>query len=155
MQKTLALLALNLCQSGVAFHYQIFLHIKLCANAKIISHSAPSDVIMHQIASRRLPLLSVVTLISFLAYGPQILFQHIEPHALERKQAIIFNVLVCCIWISYARTCFTNPGWIPHALSLDHSASGQSLPSKRTPRWCRRCEAMKPPRAHHCKTCRR
>ena len=120
-----------------------------------ISESALSGVIMHQIASNSLALLGVVALISFLAYGPQILFQYIEPHALEQKQAIIFNALVCCTWISYTRTCFTNPGWVPHAWNLDHLASEQSLPSKRTPRWCRKCETIKPPRAHHCKNCKR
>ena len=126
------------------------LYLTFISDSEII----PS-VTMHQNASRCLALLSVIALISFLAYGPQILFQYIEPHALDQKQAIIFNALVFCIWISYIRTCFTNPGWVPHAWSLDHSASGQSLPSKRTPRWCRKCEAIKPPRAHHCKNCRR
>ena len=119
------------------------------------SHLRPLELIMTQSASVRLALPSVVVLILFLAYGSQILFRYIEPYALEQKQALIFNALVCCIWITYIRTCFTNPGWVPNSWSLDRPPSEQSVPLKRTARWCRKCEAFKPPRSHHCKNCRR
>lgn len=104
---------------------------------------------------RSLTFLGVVALIVFLAYGSQILFHHIEPYILERKQAFIFNTLVGCIWITYTRACFTNPGWIPPTWHRDNSAFEQSPPSKKTLRWCRKCDALKPPRAHHCKICQR
>lgn len=106
-------------------------------------------------ALRSLALLGVVALITFLAYGPQILFHHIEPYALEQKQAITFNVLVGCILITYTRACVTNPGWVPPSRKPDHSASNQSTLSKNKLRWCKKCEALKPPRAHHCRTCQR
>lgn len=112
---------------------------------------------MPQNASGYLALTGVVALISFLAYGSQFLFRYVEPHALQQKQAFIFNALVACIWITYTRASFTNPGWVPRALNLDHSASRHSPPLKKVPRWrwCRKCEALKPPRAHHCKICQR
>lgn len=112
-------------------------------------------LLMSRSALGSLALPGVFALISYLAYGSQILFRHIEPHALEQKQAFIFNALVACIWITYARACFTNPGWVPPAWNSNHSASEQSPPSKKTLRWCRKCEALKPPRAHHCKICQR
>lgn len=116
---------------------------------------APSGIIMPQNALGLIALPSVFALISFLAYGPQLLFRHIEPYILEQTQALVFNALVCCVWITYARTCFTDPGWVPSAWAVHHPASEQPLPSKRTPGWCRKCEAFKPPRAHHCKICQR
>lgn len=114
-----------------------------------------SALLMPQNTLGNLALLAVVALIAFLAYGPQVLFHHIEPYALKQEQAFIFNALVGCAWITYIRACFTNPGWVPPAWNLGPSASEQSRLSKKTPRWCRKCEALKPPRAHHCKLCQR
>ena len=125
----------------------------------IIYHLHSSTlIIMPQSAWSSLAFHGVVILVSFLAYGSQFLFRYIEPYALKQKQTVIFNTLVGCIWISYLRACFTNPGWVPPTWNLDQSdrsASEQSSPSKRTPRWCRKCEAFKPLRAHHCKICQR
>ena len=114
-----------------------------------------SVLLMPQKALGSLAFPCVLSLISFLAYGPQFLFCHIEPYALAQKQAFIFNVLVGCIWITYTRACFTDPGSVPPAWTPDRSVSGQSSSSEKTSRWCRKCEALKPPRAHHCKICRR
>ena len=114
-----------------------------------------SAVLMLQNSIGDLALPAVVALISFLAYGPQVLFRHIEPYALGKRQTVIFNVLVACLWITYAQASFTNPGWVSPVLSQDHSTSEYSQSSKRVSRWCRKCEALKPPRAHHCKVCQR
>lgn len=122
---------------------------------RLLSLLLSSPLLMSQSALGSLALPGVFALISYLAYGSQFLFRHIEPHALEQKQAFIFNALVACVWITYARACFTNPGWVPPAWNSNHSASEQSPPSKKTLRWCRKCEALKPPRAHHCKICQR
>ena len=102
-----------------------------------------------------LALPAVVALISFLAYGSQFLFRYIEPYALGMRQTISFNVLVACIWITYAQASFTNPGWVSPVLSQDHSTPENQSSSQRVSRWCRKCEALKPPRAHHCKVCQR
>ena len=112
-------------------------------------------IFMRQSSLGSLALPAVVALITFLAYGPQVLFRHIEPYALEKRQTVIFNVLVACIWATYARASFTNPGWVTPVLSQDSSTSEYSPLSKRVSRWCRKCEALKPPRAHHCKVCQR
>ncbi|KAM0799110.1 palmitoyltransferase with autoacylation activity Pfa4 [Usnea florida] len=110
---------------------------------------------MRQNSLGDLALPAVVALISFLAYGPQLLFRHMEPYALERRQTVIFNVLVACIWTTYAQASFTNPGWVTPVLSQDPSTSEHLPLSRRVSRWCRKCEASKPPRAHHCKVCQR
>ena len=108
----------------------------------------------------RLAPLAVTLLISILAYGSQVLFFYIEPYALDKQQAIIFNTLITCLWICYARACLTNPGrvpedWLPKPISdraLDSEGSEHGAVRNR---WCKKCKMVKPPRAHHCKTCQR
>lgn len=105
----------------------------------------------------QLALPGVSLLIALLAYGSQVLFQYIEPSPLDQRQKIIFNSLVGCIWICYARACYTDPGhvppgWIP---SLQENTPSGTEESSRRQRWCRRCESLKPPRTHHCKVCQR
>jgi palmitoyltransferase len=101
----------------------------------------------------------VSILISILAYASQALFSSVEAYALEYHQSIIFNGLVACLWICYARACLTNPGsvplgWKPAALESGNDGLDPDEESWRS-RWCRKCEAPKPPRTHHCKTCKR
>jgi palmitoyltransferase len=109
---------------------------------------------------KNLAIPSVCLLISFLAYSSQVLFQYLEPQPLTRIELVKFNSLVFCIWICYFRACRTDPGHVPPAWTpqtsnvekkqLEHHDVGTSR-SRR----CRRCEVMKPPRAHHCKICQR
>ncbi|OCL01827.1 palmitoyltransferase pfa4 [Glonium stellatum] len=106
---------------------------------------------------------SVLLLISFLAYSSQWLFLYLEPCPLEKRQTIIFNALLVCLLVSYARVCQIDPGRIPKAgYSLDgivaeaeKSAAAEMPVGKGRQRWCRKCEAVKPPRTHHCKVCKR
>ncbi|KAL8681444.1 MAG: hypothetical protein Q9186_002449 [Xanthomendoza sp. 1 TL-2023] len=56
---------------------------------------------------------AVISLIAFLAYTPQYLFRYIEPGALDQRQSWIFNLLLFCTWVCYARACFTDPGHVP------------------------------------------
>ena len=96
-----------------------------------------------------------IALISFLSYGAQILFHYIEPSPLDFQETLIFNTLMVCIYVSYARACWTNVGWVPNNWSPDNdNPEGTTVASQRS-RWCRKCEAAKPPRAHHCKICAR
>lgn len=119
---------------------------------------------------QRLALPGVTALISFLAFTSQSLFANIEPEPLRRGEAYIFNLLVTCLLICYGRTCLTDPGRIPkdwHERFQNHLSTSTTITSSssswevaakamvRSNRWCRRCEAFKPPRAHHCKTCQR
>lgn len=102
----------------------------------------------------RLALPAVVSLIAFLSYGPQILFIYIDPGPLRQRQAFLFNAAVICTWICYLRACFTDPGRVPSEWKPDAVAADQQELARK-PRWCRKCNAFKPPRAHHCKTCKR
>jgi palmitoyltransferase len=109
---------------------------------------------------KQLSIPSVCLLISFLAYSSQWLFLHLEPHPLTAVELLKFNSLVLCIWICYFRACTTNPGnvpsgWIPQASSHGVTQEQTSEASRVRSRWCRKCEVLKPPRTHHCKTCGR
>lgn len=108
---------------------------------------------MAQTALGRLTVPAVIALIVFLAYGSQVLFYYIEPSPLNGQESFIFNILVGCIWVTYARTCFTNVGWVPAGWNTDADDSSANYDPSRRERWCRKCEAVKPPRAHHCKIC--
>lgn len=127
---------------------------------RVCSHIIPSKYVRHRRCSMtsglltRLALPAVVGLIAFLSYGPQILFIYIDPGPLGQRQAFLFNAAVIGTWICYLRACFTDPGrvpseWKPNAVAADQRELA------RKPRWCRKCNAFKPPRAHHCKTCKR
>ncbi|KIW03977.1 uncharacterized protein PV09_04810 [Verruconis gallopava] len=94
----------------------------------------------------------VLALIFFLAFSSQWLFSNTEPGPLTAHQSVQFNGLVAALLVCYARAVMTDPGhvpadWKPDRTPPDSTASRQ--------RWCRKCNAHKPPRAHHCKICQR
>ncbi|KAL1634388.1 Palmitoyltransferase [Neofusicoccum ribis] len=107
---------------------------------------------------------AVVVLVLFLGYTSQYLYQHVDPHPLARGQAIVFNALLACLLVSFARACLADPGrvpkgWVPqpvrvHGDDKPVKEKDEDAPTVR-PRWCSKCDAPKPPRAHHCKTCGR
>ncbi|KAI8620445.1 DHHC palmitoyltransferase-domain-containing protein [Chytriomyces sp. MP71] len=71
-----------------------------------------------------------------------------------------FNIGVLSIWANYNLACATDPGKVPrgyHPNEPNHS-HGFTERKKSTPatlRFCRECNAFKPPRTHHCSECRR
>ena len=103
----------------------------------------------------------VAILIFFLAYTSQYLFYHIEPGPLRQSQAIWFNGFVSCIWVCYNRACTVDPG--PKGWADKIKTDGDERDEdenegavlKRGLRWCKKCNAVKPPRAHHCRQCGR
>lgn len=106
---------------------------------------------------------AVSTLIIFLAYTSQYLFYYIEPGPLWKREAIWFNVFVGCIWWCYDRACSVDPGregWVGRISSEeeeeeeDEDEDGE-VKLQKGMRWCKKCEAVKPPRAHHCRKCGR
>jgi palmitoyltransferase len=109
---------------------------------------------------KNLAIPSVCLLISFLAYSSQVLFRYLDPQPLTEIELVKFNSLVLCIWICYIRACRTDPGHVPPArrpqASNDEKKQGEhhDVGTSRSRR-CRRCEVLKPPRAHHCKICQR
>lgn len=101
---------------------------------------------------------AVVLLIALLSYTSQYLFYIIEPGPLNSRQTKIFNLLVICLWISYARACTTSPGSVPKNWSPDSNAEDEPSSEGKVQtrqRYCRKCDALKPPRSHHCKICKR
>lgn len=64
------------------------------------------------------------------------------------------------IWICYDRACFADAGRIPRKIievddSEDEEAEERKDALRSSVRWCKKCVAVKPPRAHHCKICER
>ncbi|KAE8350325.1 Palmitoyltransferase [Aspergillus coremiiformis] len=103
----------------------------------------------------RLAIPMVCALISFLAYTSLYFFKYFEPARLREGEVWRINIFALCIWVCYYRTCTVNPGHIPRQWRpLDNKQLEADRASGRQ-RWCRRCEAFKPPRAHHCRTCQR
>lgn len=110
----------------------------------------------------RLAVVGVILLIAFLAYPSQYFILY--PY-LSGPSFVIFNLFVICIWITYARSILTHPGsppqsWVPTDIDIDgaDAESGRGREEERRPiargsKWCRKCNAFKPPRCHHCKTC--
>ncbi|CUS11048.1 unnamed protein product [Tuber aestivum] len=110
----------------------------------------------------RLAVVGVVLLIVFLAYVSQYFLLY--PHLTE-PEYVLFNICVACIWITYVRSIFTSPGsppstWTPVDIDLDSADAedGNAREEARSlvshgAKWCRKCNAYKPPRCHHCKTC--
>jgi palmitoyltransferase len=106
----------------------------------------------------RLAIPGVSVLILFLAYTSQYLFYYIDPGPLTKNQALWFNGFVLGIWWCYDRVCTVDPGprgWVRKVGLGGDEDDGEDVILEKGKRWCRKCEAVKPPRAHHCKQCRR
>ncbi|KAJ5528244.1 hypothetical protein N7513_012403 [Penicillium frequentans] len=97
---------------------------------------------------------AVSVLISFLAYTSQYFFLRFEDAPLQKDEVWKINIFAICIWICYYRACYVDPGRLPSDRTLANPDK-QEEPALGRQRWCRRCEAYKPLRAHHCKTCQR
>ncbi|KAJ6129521.1 Palmitoyltransferase pfa4 [Penicillium capsulatum] len=114
------------------------------------------EMIGDDFAIAQLAIPAVSVLISFLAYTSQYFFHHFESAPLRNDEFWKINIFAMCIWICYFRACYVDPGRLPADYK---SAKSTSLEGEKNlvnlRRWCRRCEAYKPPRAHHCKTCKR
>ncbi|KAF2858778.1 zf-DHHC-domain-containing protein [Piedraia hortae CBS 480.64] len=125
-------------------------------------------------AAQRIALPACLLIIVFLVVSSQWLFVYIEPGPLTTREFLIFNTINACVLICYARTCLTDPGRVPQSYGRRNSTTSsdevthrnsdpaqrrsetQMLGSSNAPRrWCRKCSAWKPPRAHHCRTCQR
>lgn len=103
----------------------------------------------------RLAVPAICFLIAFLGYSSQLLLRYLEPGPLSCKETIKFNIIVGFIWICYYRACMTDPRGLSR---LDERRADRGPGDSATPkegRWCRKCDAYKPPRAHHCKDCGR
>lgn len=132
----------------------------ILATTVISAQVGPLTIMSWSTSLQKLAVPAVSLLVVFLAYTSQVLFHHIEPHPLEFKQSLRFNFLVIALLICYYRACFTSPGrvppgWVPSSTNNDDGTIEKDQTLQQRRRWCRRCDAVKPPRAHHCKTCKR
>ncbi|KAJ3247524.1 Palmitoyltransferase [Chytriomyces hyalinus] len=69
-----------------------------------------------------------------------------------------FNIAVLSIWTNYFLACRTDPGHTPtgyHPLNHQQGGLVERKKSSGGLRFCRKCNAFKPPRAHHCSECKR
>ncbi|EGS19241.1 palmitoyltransferase pfa4-like protein [Thermochaetoides thermophila DSM 1495] len=117
----------------------------------------------------RLYIPAVCLLISFQGYYSQYLFNtepDLAPGPLTRRETITFNTLLLCLWYTYYRACTVDPGRYIFSPSSEFSSStgadpdlrptSSLLSSQRRPRrFCKKCSAPKPLRAHHCRHCGR
>jgi palmitoyltransferase len=80
------------------------------------------------------------------------------------NEHIAANVLLVLILITYTKSVFVDPGTIPKdwagaVKGVDEkekeSGNGGKDGLGKSRKWCRKCDAAKPPRAHHCKECKR
>lgn len=96
---------------------------------------------------------AVCLLIAFLGYFSQFVFHNatLDPGPPSRKESIIFNILLALLYLTYFRAVMVDPGryvFTQKVIELDDD-------KQQLHRWCKKCEAPKPPRAHHCRHCRR
>lgn len=124
---------------------------------------------------------AVCVLIFFLGYTSQWLLntaEYLEPGPLTQRETAIFNILLACVWWTYYKACVVPPGRYvfpssedkkPSSDHVDNSKQPSSsssvppsstehpvipMPITTTARWCKKCAAPKPLRAHHCKHCK-
>jgi palmitoyltransferase len=102
---------------------------------------------------------AVYVLIFFLGYPSQWLLMHLEPAPLSKNELIIANVALVLILITYTKSVFVDPGTIPKdwagTVKIVDEKGGEKEGMGKSRKWCRKCDAAKPPRAHHCKECKR
>src|SRR4051794_8625162 len=99
---------------------------------------------------------SVYGLIFFLGYPSQWMLMHLEPGPLTKNELIASNVILVVIFITYTQSVFVDPGTIPQnwAENQEQRVSDEKKEiARKSRKWCRKCDAAKPPRAHHCKAC--
>lgn len=117
-----------------------------------------SSPFLHRPSSiKQLAIPAVCLLIIFLSYSSQYLFFYIEPGPLTIKQGTWFNLSILAIWWSYYKACTVDPGrkgWVEDVV-MKGAVGAEAEILKKKMRWCRKCEMVKPPRAHHCKQCNR
>lgn len=103
---------------------------------------------------QRLAVPAVCVLIAFLAYTSQILFHYLEPGPVTPTQTVTINLLALSIWVSYYRAVMIDPGRLPKRVKKEGKRDYANEQNGQ-PNWCKKCDAVKPPRSHHCKACKR
>lgn len=116
----------------------------------------PADMELNQVA---VP--AVYALISFLGYPSQILLSYLDPGPLTKNELILSNTALVLIYITYTKSVFVDPGRIPKGWEKKDGEEPRKMNGNgekkggQSRKWCRKCDAPKPPRTHHCKECKR
>eukprot|EP01103_Thecamoeba_quadrilineata_P019552 TRINITY_DN796_c0_g1_i1.p1 TRINITY_DN796_c0_g1~~TRINITY_DN796_c0_g1_i1.p1 ORF type:complete len:288 (-),score=-0.97 TRINITY_DN796_c0_g1_i1:96-959(-) len=103
-----------------------------------------------------IPVLLVFLIFGYIYFAFVFSIWSIETHLntcqeIERIIGLVFfHIFMILALVSYIRTVFTDPGRVPPSYSPDIELG---RPSEY--KTCRKCQALKPPRAHHCSTCGR
>ncbi|XP_078491793.1 palmitoyltransferase ZDHHC3 isoform X2 [Ciona intestinalis] len=105
---------------------------------------------------------------ALVAYADYVIIQHVILTTLTGSiwgavHCVLFNTIIFGVLYSHARTVFSDPGIVPlPIMGLDFSdlhvqGSKGHMDQSSGEDWtvCQRCETYRPPRAHHCKICRR
>ncbi|XP_027047703.1 palmitoyltransferase ZDHHC3-like [Pocillopora damicornis] len=102
---------------------------------------------------------------SAVFYADYCIVQHVVRPTLTESiwgslHVCIFNIIVLLLTISHVRASFSDPGVVARpSSSLDFSeinkAKTKQTESENEWTVCAKCEAYRPPRAHHCRTCGR
>ncbi|KAF1839948.1 zf-DHHC-domain-containing protein [Cucurbitaria berberidis CBS 394.84] len=109
----------------------------------------------------RLAVPSVYGLIFFLGYPSQWMLMYLEPGPLTKNELIAANLVLILIFTTYTKSVFVDPGTVPKdwAGKKEFGNANGTMAEKeavgKSRKWCRKCDAAKPPRAHHCKECKR
>uniref|UniRef100_A0A8D0GV72 Palmitoyltransferase n=1 Tax=Sphenodon punctatus TaxID=8508 RepID=A0A8D0GV72_SPHPU len=102
----------------------------------------------------------VLTYLS-VAYADYVILVHILLHLWCPFHAVVFNLIVFMLLACHTCAVFADPGMVPLPdTAIDFSDLRSSTPHKNdrsNEDWtvCNRCEAYRPPRAHHCRICHR
>nr|XP_002126411.1 palmitoyltransferase ZDHHC3 isoform X1 [Ciona intestinalis] len=104
---------------------------------------------------------------ALVAYADYVIIQHVILTTLTGSiwgavHCVLFNTIIFGVLYSHARTVFSDPGIVPlPIMGLDfsdlHVQGKGHMDQSNGEDWtvCQRCETYRPPRAHHCKICRR
>ncbi|ORY97517.1 DHHC palmitoyltransferase-domain-containing protein [Syncephalastrum racemosum] len=107
---------------------------------------------------------AVCLLIAFIALSSQYYFliPGLQNESLlsQLKSLAPFNILVGLVFYNYYLAVSTDPGRVPSSWQVPDQYMIPTSEQRRAqgitgPRFCKTCDAYKPPRAHHCRICRR
>ena len=105
----------------------------------------------------------VVLLMAFLHITPQvfIMLPYYRATRSFTSQQLLhalvpYNVLIAYMYLTYYLCVTSDAGGVPYGWSPDEAMAehGVELTAEHR-RFCHKCDAFKPPRAHHCKQCKR
>ncbi|XP_008178297.1 palmitoyltransferase ZDHHC3 isoform X1 [Acyrthosiphon pisum] len=99
-----------------------------------------------------------------IIYADYVVIQWVVLHTMQDSlwapfHIVLFNTFLLLLTVSHLRAMFSDPGTVPLShtnVSLsDLRQVNEPLVKREDWTMCTRCEAYRPPRAHHCRICKR